>query len=92
MLTVFARIRLLGLMAWRIIQAARDELPSLGIWCAAWVILMSACFRVVLERPMGALIFWIALRTTNSGDEIKIHVEETVSIEAEPLPNPSSSV
>ncbi len=100
-LTVFARMGLLGLIpfvliggliAWRIIQAARNELPGLGMWCAAWVILISACFGVVLEGPMGAVVFWIALGVANSRDEVEDEDGETASIEAGPLPNPSSSV
>lgn len=100
-LTVFARMGLLGLIpfiligaliAWRIIQAARHEWPGLGMWCVAWIILISACFGVVLEGPMGAVVFWIALGTTNSRDEIEPEIEETASIQAGPLPNPSSSV
>ncbi len=100
-LTVFARMGLLGLIpffligamiAWRIIKSARDELAGLGMWCAAWVILMSACFGVVLEGPMGAVVFWIALGTANSRDEIEGETEETALIEPEPLPNGSSSV
>lgn len=100
-LTVFARMGLLGLIpfiligvliAWRIIQAARIGLPGLGMWCVAWVILISACFGVVLEGPMGAVVFWIALGTANSSDAIEDEEGETTSIEAEPLPNPTSSV
>lgn len=34
---------------------------ALALWCACWVILVSACFGVVLEGPMGAVVFWILL-------------------------------
>lgn len=97
-LTVFARMGLVGLVpfiligsiiAWRIIQSAKKELRGLGMWCAAWVILISACFGVVLEGPMGAVVFWIALGAANAKDEIEGADEETASIGAEPLPNPS---
>ncbi|MDR2675092.1 MAG: O-antigen ligase family protein [Opitutaceae bacterium] len=36
---------------------------GLGPWCCAWAILASACFGVVLEGPMGAVVFWILLGT-----------------------------
>lgn len=46
-------------------KAARAQLEgaarALSWWCACWVILVSACFGVVLENPMGAVVFWILL-------------------------------
>ncbi len=46
-------------------RAARERLDGAGLalawWCACWVILISACFGVVLENPMGAIVFWILL-------------------------------
>jgi hypothetical protein len=46
-------------------KAARAQLDgaarALSWWCACWVILISACFGVVLENPMGAVVFWILL-------------------------------
>ncbi len=46
-------------------RAARAQLDgaarALAWWCACWVILISACFGVVLENPMGAVVFWILL-------------------------------
>jgi hypothetical protein len=59
-------------MAWRTWRAARACAGSrdgaaladgLGPWCCAWAILASACFGVVLEGPMGAVVFWILLGT-----------------------------
>ncbi len=100
-LTVFARMGLLGLIpflmigglvAWRIIQSARGDSPALGMWCVTWIILVSACFGVVLEGPMGAVVFWIALGVANSRSEFDGDNEESIPIEAETLPNPSSSV
>ncbi|MDF9833928.1 O-antigen ligase [Ereboglobus sp. PH5-5] len=32
-----------------------------GAWCCVWAIFTSACFGVVLEGPMGAVVFWILL-------------------------------
>lgn len=58
---------LLGLIAvlvvrtWRIIRTPDVSSETLGIWAAIWVILVSACFGVVLEGPMGAVVFWSLL-------------------------------
>lgn len=41
----------------------RDE--GVSYWMAAWVILVSACFGVVLEGPMGAVVFWTVLGMAN---------------------------
>jgi len=43
-------------------EAVRDA--ALG--CAALVIFISACFGVVLEGPMGAVVFWIILGVATS--------------------------
>jgi hypothetical protein len=41
----------------------RDE--GVSYWLSAWVILISACFGVVLEGPMGAVVFWTLLGMAN---------------------------
>lgn len=76
LLTIFGRMGALGLapflfiialMLTRTIRAARRG-PSLetALWCASWIILVSACFGVVLEGPMGAVVFWTALGLANA--------------------------
>jgi O-antigen ligase len=58
-------------MAGRTVQQAKlaresdDGLEGLGWWSASWVILVSACFGVVLEGPMGAVVFWTLLGLAN---------------------------
>lgn len=42
-------------------DANYDEILATHALC--WVILVSACFGVVLEGPMGAIVFWILLGT-----------------------------
>ncbi len=61
-------VGLLGAMVARTLtaaKAARSRIAgaarALSWWCACWVILTSACFGVVLESPMGAIVFWILL-------------------------------
>ncbi|MCF7688392.1 MAG: O-antigen ligase family protein [Cephaloticoccus sp.] len=101
MLTLLGRAGLAGLLPLllitslitrRIYRAAHTHDPSLGTWCAAWVILISACFGVVLEGPMGAVVFWSALGLA-SAETQTAPVE--ISLDApESLPNagPSASV
>lgn len=77
-ITVFGRMGLLGLapflliagiMVPRTIRAARrGPTPETALWCAAWAILTSACFGVVLEGPMGAVVFWITLGVANAAE------------------------
>ncbi|MSU23198.1 MAG: hypothetical protein EXS32_05160 [Opitutus sp.] len=70
-ITVFARAGFAGLgpflfllvvlvtRAWR---AARTmALETAGLWASVCVILTSACLGVVLEGPMGAVVFWVVL-------------------------------
>ena len=73
LITVFARMGLIGsvaFLAWLVACAGRTlwvlrhaaPLSDAGdFWCAAWVLLVSACFGVVLEGPMGAVVFWTML-------------------------------
>jgi hypothetical protein len=42
----------------------QGESPALFSMC--WVILVSACFGVVLEGPMGAVVFWTLLGLANA--------------------------
>jgi hypothetical protein len=71
-ITVFARTGALGLLCFLALSmvlarktfAAMRTLPVSHYdvpWCTVWAILTASCFGVVLEGPMGAVIFWIAL-------------------------------
>jgi O-antigen ligase len=76
LVTLFARTGVVGLLAflgivaasarklWRAIRANHE---NSGLWCAACTIFTSACFGVVLEGPMGAVVFWTLLGIANSG-------------------------
>jgi O-antigen ligase len=68
--TVFARTGILGLIPFlallaafsmRFWRAVRGGGEDVGIWCASLTILTSACFGIVLEGPMGAVVFWTLL-------------------------------
>lgn len=75
--TMFGRMGAVGLAAWlafcaallfRTWKALRDAAyqPVWGLYCATWVLLVSASFGVVLEGPMGALPFWIMVGLATS--------------------------
>jgi hypothetical protein len=74
-LTVFARTGLAGLLPFlaviaallvSTIRTARSDLESGGLWLGCCAILVSACFGVVLEGPMGAVVFWTVLGVANA--------------------------
>ncbi len=73
-ITVFARTGITGLVpflfSWPFSEstcgAQSDRDRNFGIWCIACTILTSACFGVVLEGPMGAVLFWTVLGLANS--------------------------
>ncbi len=50
---------------WRAVHRPDTPADSLGLWAAAWTIFVSACFGVVLEGPMGAVVFWTLLGLLN---------------------------
>ena len=48
----------------RIVRASRGDparAEAMTLQAAVWVVMVSACFGVVLEGPMGAIPFWIML-------------------------------
>jgi O-antigen ligase len=75
--SVYARMGLLGLalglglvvaaaaQTWRDISLRADHQPH-PAWLGTWAILILACFGVVLEGPMGAVVFWILFGLANA--------------------------
>lgn len=71
-LTVFARMGVIGLAVWlafvgilsrdtwRALRRSSDPV-AWSLWCGACTILCCATFGVVLEGPMGAVVFWTIL-------------------------------
>jgi hypothetical protein len=90
-MTAFGRMGIIGLavlgimvgaIALRTWQALRDRSTdpvAVGSWCAAWVILTSACFGVVLEGPMGAVVFWSVLGLASGSRVIRDSAVEVES-------------
>lgn len=70
--TLFARMGILGVVAFAAVAGAMArrtwtavqprQSPDRAVpWCTAWCLLTAASFGVVLEGPMGAVVFWISL-------------------------------
>jgi hypothetical protein len=68
-MTAFGRMGFAGLAVWLVfcvvlaqetwrVLRRTEEPENWALWCSAWVILVSASFGVVLESPMGAVLFW----------------------------------
>ena len=47
-----------GVRAALAVRAGWLPLEDLSYWCGAWAVLVSAVVGVVLEGPMGAIVFW----------------------------------
>jgi len=116
LLSVFGRMGTAGLIGWLAIATAmagmtrrvfRQGTPdSRGFASVVWVIWFSACFGVVLEGPMGAVVFWTVLGLANSlsrqeltsGDTenrsdlpaVLPTLHEPVSLSPRPLASPST--
>lgn len=63
---LLAIVAAMAARTWRALRDPATDLLTCGLWCAAWVVFTSACFGVVLEGPMGAVVFWSLLGMANS--------------------------
>lgn len=63
---LLAVVAAMAARTWRALRDPATDPLTCGLWCAAWVVLTSACFGVVLEGPMGAVVFWSLLGLANS--------------------------
>src|SRR5581483_3236935 len=57
-----ALLIVIGSRTWRALRhpPPDDPIPA-TLWTGVWVIFACACFGVVLEGPMGAVVFWVLL-------------------------------
>lgn len=85
MFTVLGRLGIAGVlvagaivvvMLRRTIVSLQLQTEGAAYWCMAWVILVSACFGVVLEGPMGAVPFWTLLGLASTSATRKDWTEE----------------
>jgi O-antigen ligase len=94
LITIFARMGIVGFVSfvvvmaalairtWRALRRPETTFTSGAWWCAAWVILVCACFGVVLEGPMGAVVFWTTLGLANARmQEVPIQPTDALTIE-----------
>lgn len=77
LVTVFGRMGIAGTLAFlgvilalavktsRTLRAGAAGSTVARKWLGCWIILVSACFGVVLEGPMGAVVFWTLLGLAN---------------------------
>lgn len=75
--TIFARSGIIGFIPFLVVvgaigvstfRAIRRNAKSAYLWTASCVILTSSAFGVVLEGPMGAVVFWSLLGLASSYD------------------------
>lgn len=74
LISIFARMGAIGLVAFLVLlaviavrtwHALRLSPDDTAPWCVVWAMLTSACLGVVLEGPMGAVVFWTVLGVAN---------------------------
>jgi hypothetical protein len=80
---------------WRVMRDPASDATQVALWAALWPILVSACLGVVLEGPMGAVVFWLLLgmahsyRALPSVPESSVVENPAVAVPAEPAVLPS---
>ena len=92
-MSVFGRMGLAGLALWAVVSIGiarmtrhafrTKDLDVIGLASVAWIFWICACFGVVLEGPMGAVVFWTTLGLANAltfqspdtpaGNEVVLH-------------------
>ena len=65
-----------GIRAALAVKAGRLPLSVLGYWCAVWVILIASAVGVVLEGPMGAIVFYVFLGAAIEVSKEPLHQPE----------------
>ena len=101
--TVLGRMGLTGLVAagWivaamtlrtvriaRLVRTNDSALVAFGWWSVSWVMFASACFGVVLEGPMGAILFWTSLglaHATGADALASAATEKAAEVSAHPI-------
>ncbi|HEY9154038.1 MAG TPA: O-antigen ligase family protein [Opitutaceae bacterium] len=97
LVTTFARMGIVGLISFLMFLATlfaptrwamRGELVEAVPWVTVWAILTSSCFGVVLEGPMGAVLFWTAL---GIGSAARSRTDMQASEQALPIDKPKNA-
>lgn len=94
LLAITYQVAAAGIRAAVAVRRGEQPFADLAFWCGAWAILTSAVFGVVLEGPVGAIIFWlflgIGVRAGQSAAEERawLAAQEPELPEIEPVPRP----
>jgi hypothetical protein len=69
-----------------ILQTRRNGIATdaLCYWCMVWVLFATSCFGVVMEGPMGAILFWTLLGCAQNIESIEKR-EKSGSINPSPV-------
>lgn len=70
----------------RHIRIRPEDTSLLGWWSISWAIFISGCFGVVLEGPMGAVLFWTSLGIANATLPVQASFQEDTTNRAPLLP------
>jgi hypothetical protein len=65
--TITLQVLMGGVRAGLAVGAGWLPLAELSYWCAAWAILVASALGVVLEGPVGAIVFWSFLGVAAGG-------------------------
>ncbi len=68
LLVLLVFVGVIAARTWRAVRDPATPRAALGLWASVWTILVSACFGVVLEGPMAAVLFWSVLGILNAPD------------------------
>ena len=100
-MSVFGRMGAVGLLLWLAVAVAmarltrrtfsRRDFRGMGWWSVVWVIWISACFGVVLEGPMAAVLFWTVLGIANVSSPAGAAAAEPADSPPEDLPEPATA-
>ena len=77
LLTLLAIVASLARETHRALLRATSQEDPVTYWLVGWVIFISACFGVVLEGPMGAVVFWTVLGMASAASAPAAATEET---------------
>ena len=97
MVTTLGRVGLVGLAifvtflavlahrTWRVLRDPDSDGTEVALWSALWLIIVSAHLGVVLEGPMGAVVFWSLLGLAHAYRPRKQEAEIPAGESADPL-------
>ena len=87
---IFGQTIVGGLQAASLVRRGVYPLEDLGYWCGSWAILISSGVGVVLEGPVGAVVFWAFLGVAvQCSKNVNATLAEPRNELAEPAPVPT---